>query len=349
MRRTVAAIALSMLALAVVPASPAGAAKPPRTFYGVVPQNTPTGSDIARLGSARVGTLRLQFHFSAVQQVDGTCQPEAQELAVCSWSALDTIVGRAAQAGTRVFPVLTADTPPLKGAAKRRWKAFVTAAAKRYGPNGLFWRSYGEYGPPPLPITEWQVFNEPNSRQFWPGPPDAGEYARLLQATTRSLRKADPQAEVVLAGMFGDAKVPLVDYLRQLYRVKGVERYFDSIALHPYARTIGGLERQIRETRRAARRGGDGKARLFLTELGWSSEQGGHPLMKGRKGQATMLKRSFRLLARKRGEWKIDGVTWYALRDSKNKHLCKFCRKAGLLNRRGKPKPAFHAFEQVAG
>jgi hypothetical protein len=345
--RTSTAAVLCGLAFSAFAAAPAGAAKPPRSFFGVAPQDTLNAGDFAALAQARVGTMRIGFYHQAVQQVGGKCQPKAQ--GGCTWHALDGIVGDAAVSGTRILPVLIANSPPLKGRANRRWKSFVTAAVKRYGPGGFFWRTFDAYGGQRLPITEWQVHNEPNSRQFWPGRPNAREYGRLLKATTRAIRDGHRKADVILAGMFTDALVPIRDYLPALYRVRGIERFFDSIALHPYARTIQDLKRQIRVTRGTAKRSGDRKVGITVTEMGWSSGRGEHPLMKGPNGQAKMLSRSFDLLARKRGKWKIDGVTWYALRDSNNRHLCKFCRQSGLLEVGGNPKPAFHAFQRATG
>lgn len=330
-------------------ATTASAKKLPSDFFGVVLQEFPSNNDFSRMADAHAGTVRIPFHFNSVQQVDGNCQAEAQ-VGVCSWTVLDGIVGLAAQGGTRVLPTLTADKPPLHGSLRRKWKAFLVAAAKRYGPGGFFWQAQDQYGygGPKVPITHWQVWNEPNSKQFWPGNPDAGEYARLLKASAKSLRKGDRNADIVLAGMFADAKVPIVPYLRDLYRVGGIERFFDAIALHPYAPTVDGLKRQIRMTRRAAKRNGDKNVGLRLTELGWSSAKGGHPLMKGLNGQARLLRKSFELLRKRHGKWNIDGVSYYALRDSRNGNLCRFCKKSGLLNNNGNPKPAFKAFKRIA-
>jgi polysaccharide biosynthesis protein PslG len=336
-----------LVAGAVLAAAPATARKAPKGLFGAVAQELPGGVDYKRMRQGDVGTLRISFHFQSVQQVPGTCQADRQ-VGVCSWTVLDGIVGNAAAAGTRILPTLTANTPPLKGTAKSRWRAFLTAAAKRYGPGGVFWRGYEDYGGRAVPIKDWQVWNEPNSKQFWPGRPNARQYAKLLKTSAKALRKGHKKADVVLAGMFGDAKVPIVPYLHALYRVKRVERHFKSIALHPYAPKIGSLKRQIRDTRRAAKRGGDGKVGMHITELGWSSAKGGHPLMKGKGGQAKMLKKSFRLLTRKRKKWNIEGVSWYSLRDSRNEALCRFCKKSGLLNNSGKPKPAFRAFKKIA-
>lgn len=340
-------ITVVLVAAGALAAGPASARKPPPGLFGVVAQELPRESDYRQMRQGDVGTLRLLFHHPAVQQVPGTCKPEPQ-VGVCSWTVLDGIVGGAAAAGTRVLPTLTGARPPLKGTAKRRWRAFLTAVAKRYGPGGIYWRNYEAYGGKPVPIKDWQVWNEPNSRQFWPGRPNARQYAKILKTSAKALRKGHGKADVVLAGMFGDARVPISEYLRDLYRVKRIERHFDSIALHPYAPKIGSLRRQVRDTRRAAKRGGDRKVGLHLTELGWSSERGGHPLMKGKGGQAKMLKKSFRLLTRKRKKWNIEGVSWYSLRDSRNEALCRFCKKSGLLNHSGKPKPAFRAFKKIA-
>ena len=346
MRRAILLAALCALALPAL-AGTASAKKAPRDFFGVVVQESPSGGDFSSMASGNVGSLRMSFHFESVQQVDGRCQAEAQ-VGICSWTVLDGIVANAASAGVRVLPTLTADSPPLKGKRKRQWKDFLTAAAKRYGPGGFFWQAFAGYGGRKLPITDWQVYNEPNSKQFWPGRPNAREYARLLKSSAKSIRKGHRKADIVLAGMFGNAKVPLTQYLRDLYRVKRIERHFDAIALHPYAPKIGGLKKQIRSTRRAAKRGGDRKVGLRLTELGWSSAQGAHPLMKGKKGQARMVKKSLKLLKRRRGKWNIDGISYYSLRDSRNAALCRFCLKSGLLNNSGSPKPAFHAFRKIA-
>jgi hypothetical protein len=61
-----------------------------------------------------------------------------------------------------------------------------------------------------------------------------------------------------------------------------------------------------------------------------------------------MLAKSFKLITKKRRSWKISGVNWFALRDTKNKSTCRFCLKSGLLNLNGGPKPAWREFKRFA-
>lgn len=341
-----------MLSLLVLPAS--AQAKPPRKFYGVIPQSALGSADYANMAKGRVGTLRTTFYWPSIQPRKGKCTPTG---GACTWAQLDALVRAAANANVEVIPMFygtpkfvskkKSNKPPLKKKHLRMWRAFVGAAAKRYGRKGAFWRqSEWSYSSNVKPIKVWQVWNEPNSRQFWSGKPHGRKYAKLLRASTKSLRKGDRRARVVLGGMYGNAKVPLPKYLGQLYSVKRIKRFFDEVAIHPYAAKMKPLKRQIRQARKAARRNGDRKVGIRLTELGWSSKSGNHRLMKGRKGQAKMLRKSFRLLTSKRKAWKIKGISWYAWEDTNDRDTCRFCRHAGLFKVNGKAKPSWRAFKK---
>lgn len=48
---------------------------------------------------------------------------------------------------------------------------------------------------------------------------------------------------------------------------------------------------------------------VWLTELGWGSSKKGR-LRLGKEKQAKLLKRSFKLLLKKRAKWKVGGVMW---------------------------------------
>ena len=348
-------LACALCALALTPAT-AGAKKAPKGFFGVVTQEALTGADYERIAEGRVKTVRIALSWASVQQVPGQCQA-VEQAGICTWAAMDDIAGRAAQAGARILPVLAGSpsfvsknpkNPPIKGQDAKRWKAFLSAVAERYGRGGRFWGVFDDYGAKAYPITDYQIWNEQNSKQGWQGPPEPRKYAKLLKISSKAIRKKDRKADIVLGGMFGDSKVTLTSYMRQLYRVKRVKRYFDTIALHPYAPQIGDLKRQLRQARSAARRGNDRKAKIRITELGWSSKNGSHPLMKGRSGQAKMLKKAFRLLQKRRGRYNIDGISWFALQDTDNKATCKFCLHSGLLETNNKAKPSWRAFKKFS-
>lgn len=96
------------------------------------------------------------------------------------------------------------------------------------------------------PVLAWEVWNEPNSTEFWPAyagrerggtyvlvPLEAAaEYAALLEAAYTAMKQAHPQA-VVLGGSLASADVA---YLEALWRAFGDRMPMDALALHPYAR-----------------------------------------------------------------------------------------------------------------
>jgi len=346
------AIAAAVIVIALLAPSPAGAAKGPRDFYGVVPQGGLRASDFERLGNARVSAIRVEFDWAAVQGGRGQCRADGS--GPCNWAGIDSLVANAAAAGIRIFPTLYGaprfvnkhhNDAPAGGKDLAGWRDFVAAAAGRYGRGGVFWRGGRGYGTggPEKPITDWQIWNEPNSKQFWHGRPQPRRYGRMVRTSAEAIRNHDPNAEIVLAGMFGFAKRPLASFLRELYKMKRIERSFDALAIHPYSPKIAGIKRQIGIARGAARRAGDRKVGIHMTELGWSSGSGRHELEKGKKGQAALLRKSFRMLRKRRGAWNIESVIWFAYNDTKLE-TCTFCRNAGLVNANREPKPAWRAF-----
>ena len=207
-------------------------------FFGIAPQTDLTEKDWARMAAGGVSIVRLGLTWDAVQSDPGDCQAEPS-VAVCSWTRFDSTVGEAAAHGIRVLPVLGGHPgfvddgqsddyirqhPPISGEGLAGWRDFVRAAAARYGRNGEYWPWFkAATGQDPLPIEEWQVWNEPNATAYWPPKPDAEEYATLVRETSTALRESDPDAEVVLGGMFGTATVNSRKFLRTLYSVDGIQ------------------------------------------------------------------------------------------------------------------------------
>ena len=108
---------------------------------------------------------------------------------------------------------------------------------------------------------------------------------------------------------------------------------------------------EIKRLRKVMRKNGDGRKPLWITEIGWGS---GHKtrfgLTKGKKGQARILKRSFRALEAKREHFKIAQVLWFNFRDpGGHAQGCSFCSSAGLLKANLDPKPAWSAFRSFTG
>ena len=332
-------------------------------LVGIAPQTELEPEDWDRLAEAGTDVVRVQLNWENVQHVEGDCKPESQVNA-CQWVDFDEIVGAASVHGIRVLPVLGGrpefahdddsaehlrEHPPTEGEAFERWLDFAGAAAARYGPGGEFWAAYDAFtGAPALPIEEWQIWNEPNAVAFWPPEPDADAYAKLVVETAEVIRESDPSAEIVLAGMFGTAAERSDDFLAQLYETPGFEDSYDSLAVHPYSPDLRGIEAQIGWLRDAAAEQGDPDVGLWVTELGWGSADGGHPLEVGEAGQAELLRESFEYLLENREELNVEGVTWFTWEDDSTEGVCRFCRNAGLFDDDGEPKPAWDAYREFA-
>src|SRR5581483_1787562 len=101
----------------------------------------------------------------------------------------------------------------------------------------------------PLPITSWQIWNEPNLKKYFAPYPSPGQYARLLQISYPTIKLKDPRAQVALAGMPGIGDVTAWDFLKKLYSYGGIRADFDAVAVHPYAPDLSHVKSQIQKIR----------------------------------------------------------------------------------------------------
>ena len=344
--RTRLVLALTLLATLVGTGSVARAARPlPRGFFGIVPQGPLLKSDYDRM-SGVVGTLRIPVSWSEIE-------PQAGEY---RFAALDETVAGAAAAGVRVLPFVYS-TPPWLSAdpahppigtpeARRAWSGLLHRLVRRYGPHGAFWQG----GQARLPIRRWQIWNEPNYVLFWKPRPSPRGYALLLRISSRAVRAEDPRAQIVTAGVAPvEAGVTPWSFLRRMYRVPGVRRDFDLVGLHPYAPHVVWIAEEIQLVRRAMKDAGDGRKPLLLSEVGVASA-GTYPnaFDKGLNGQASFLRRFYRLVLSRRRAWRLAGVDWFTWQDgpAADPH-CVFCEFGGLFDVGGAPKPAWWAFRRV--
>jgi hypothetical protein len=338
MRRTAG---LAVVVTALVLLLPPAGAQASRSFWGVEYTNSTSSRDFKLMHRAHVGTVRIPLWHSVV--------------ASSGWGPYDAIVSGLARKRIRLLPDLVnnpADyTPPIHGGARTAWVQFAHAAVQRYGPGGSFWQSHP--GLPKRPVRAWQVGNEPNLKKYFPSNSPVRDYATLLKITHGAIRSASSHARVVLAGMPAlrsqFVTFPGIKFLSRLYRIKGIKHAFDIAATHPYAENLRQLHRALSRTRRVMRRHHDGKTKLWITELGYGSARFNHHLNFGRKGQARMLRRTFRVIKHNRRHWRVRGVVWYDWRDPAQKNPdCSFCSSAGLLHSNFRPKPAYRAFRHIA-
>ncbi|MGA9633829.1 MAG: hypothetical protein WBQ41_01175, partial [Solirubrobacterales bacterium] len=269
------------------------------------------------------------------------------------WSHYDSVVGEAAKNGIRVLATVyssptwaepTPEYPPL-GSRLRDFEDFVRAAARRYGSNGTFWKQ--NPGISKLPIVDWEAWNEPNSPLFWKPAPDARGYLQLLRGFSSAVRGVDPNAQILLGGLFSTPKdgIVLNSFLSRLYD-GGAKDLFDAAAVHPYAATPQQAISSVALARQIMDRHDDPDASLWITEIGWAS--GGRPsgLTVGPRGQADYLRQTFEMAADDRERLKLDGVVWFALNDTPGPLWPGHC---GLFTLDGTAKPSWHALVDLTG
>jgi hypothetical protein len=281
------------------------------------------------------------------------------------WTGFDEVVENAARGRIGVLPVLfgtpswLAESPtdlPVDDARSRRaWAGFLHAVVGRYGPGGSFWRSGPGTSVPATPIREWQVWNEPNFFYFaTPASPE--RYARLLTDSATAIRAQDPEARIVLAGLFGAPPadpprgMPAIEFLQRVYDVPAAADAFDGAALHAYARDVETLEALTEAMRATMDRNGDGGKPLDITEVGWGSQSDSEvSFEKGPEGQERELRDAYEYLIDEREELGIGSVYWFTWKDLDG--ACDFCDSAGLFAEGAgfEPKPAWDAFVEIAG
>ncbi len=339
---------IAVLAAALASLSWAGQAHAvPRAFYGVIPAIDPSTSEINRMGDGRLGTLRINLYWGAVQPSG----PSGYE-----WSHYDQVIGDAAQNGIRVLPTVYGSPPwvargpnlPPRGGHLADFQRFVEAAAQRYGHDGTFWQQHPAI--PRLQVEWWQLWNEVNSPSFWTRRPNPKQYVGLLRRFHAGIKAGDPQARIVLAGLFPTPQIKhgmtSDRFLAGVYRNRA-KPLFDATALHPYSTTPQQALARVRDMRRTMARYRDRKAKLWLTEVGWAT--GGRPktaLTVSSSRQAAYLRRTYRLMAHNRKRYKIPGVIWYSWRDVPGGI---WFEHTGLFTSGLVPKPAWHAFTGLTG
>ncbi len=310
-----AAPVLAALCAALLFAAPAQARSVPRGWLGVqadgplTEPGNPFESEWSLMAASGVESVRAAFDWRAAQPAAG---------GPIDFGAMDAVVVAAAQRRLPVLPVVHrtpgwAALHPADGAASAprgtaAYTSFLVALVGRYGPQGSLWNE--QPGLPRVPIRDWQIWNEPNLTRYWTSQPFARPYVKLLRASRRALRAADPGSRTILAGLPNESWIAL----RKVYKAGG-RGAFDVVALHPYTGRPRNVIRLIEFARRQMRRYRDGGRPVWLTELSWPAAQGrtkGAPgFVTTERGQAARLKLALQLLAKARKRLKIQRVVWY--------------------------------------
>jgi hypothetical protein len=354
------------LGLSTAAPAPAQAQGVPASFFGVIPIQLMQFGEFERMQAGGLGTLRIPVIWRQVE-------PNSDD--AYDWSRIDYQVYNASLVGVEVMPFIYSSprwavdgcstaskcqsVPPINSQkAVEAWQDFLRDFAQRYGVNGTFWTDTTDQLDPPFnPVTDYQIWNEPSSPTYWKKP-SAQKYAQLVKISHDVLVAEDPDARILLAGLFGTpqgdaaSKNVMWKYLARFYDEQGVSDSFDAVALHPYSPNVAGLQFQLNKARKILDQHGDQSKEILVTEIGWSSAKpkGDRPLVKGKKGQARLLKQSYNFLLNNRTKYNIGAIIWYAWADADHDiEGCEFCNSAGLFTLKGKPKKSWKALVQITG
>ncbi|MGI8511566.1 MAG: beta-galactosidase, partial [Solirubrobacteraceae bacterium] len=280
------------------------------------------------------------------------------------WSWYDVIVSNAARNGLRLI-LIPNNSPvwatgawnrmPSSGAALDAYIRFIRKAIERYGSGGAFWSSRPDV--PKLPIATWDIWNEPYVPSQTENPNPAA-YAGMFKAVVSAVRGVDPAARFMLEADLGTVGPdPQPPFLEALFdAVPDLGRYADIVSLHAY--TVNSPTQcdrgkpvskgfqswnpiryelcRVQDIRRILDERGASNARMWITELGWSTG-GSRPVSEAT--QAQYVREAYAKLR----EWRlVDVVTWFHLktmeRDPANPEDF-----FGFLHADGSPKPAWSA------
>lgn len=219
---------------------------------------------IADLG---VGWVRYDFDWSLIQPDDSSHY---------NWKQYDRLVAASSKYNLQVLGILdyTPEWARVSGcdgsqcapADPGQFASFAGAVAKRYHSKG---------------IHAWEVWNEPNSKDFWKPAANPAAYVKLLQQTYSSVVHEDSKAYILTGGLSpqatnGTSYTP-IDFLNAIY-AQGGAGYFDGVADHPYTFPLSPtstedhawnqMARSTQSLRATMVANGDTDKKVWITEFG---------------------------------------------------------------------------------
>jgi hypothetical protein len=319
-------LTLSLALVAVLVGSPPPHAQ--AASYGLlltgIDHTTPGSTLAAHLQRARdagATWVRIDFMWYSVQWNAGEW----------NWQHFDRVFQEAGNRGLQVLPVLWG-TPSWAGGFSYgvpnmgAWETFVFAAASRYRGR----------------VPMWEIWNEPDLAYFWRGTP--GQYADALARAYRQIKRADPNASVLLGGLAqggGANSVFLQQILADPYNPAGY--FFDYHNVHSNFRYMDWIVSQIQSNRNILSSYGFPKP-VVVTEASYTSNPTHQNLVgyqDGEAGQARYVSDALRTVV---GQG-VPLVIWASLRDGTTDDPY---AQSGLLRPDLSTKSSFLAYQQAA-
>lgn len=273
-----------------------------------------TQDELKLYQQAHIGWLRTGFVWASLERKDGQWDFER----------CDDVVEQCNRAGVQIMGLLHGAPQWAEPVVDNldHWRDFVRTTVTRYKGR----------------VPAWQIWNEPNLKQFWKNP-NPEHYAALLKVSYDEIKKIDPDALVVW-GATSQLDWPFLKTALPLSNGK-----FDVMAVHPYgygdprapeayiADCIADLNKLLRIT-------GVGERPIWFTEWGWPSHRGQRGMSDRQQGQ--YIARAY-ITALQAG---LQRGFWYEFQeraeaDEVNEDAF------GMVEYNLKPKPAYHSYRTL--
>jgi hypothetical protein len=201
-------------------------------------------------------------------------------------------------------------------------------------------------------VTAYEIWNEEDEPRWWTGAPDPAGYVQLLRAAYPAVKRAEPNATVVLGGLTGNDYT----FLEGVYQAGG-KGFFDAVGVHtdtacnvlsPYEFLRGPSNRMVadsflayREVHQTMLANGDNKP-IWMTETSWRTTSatcsegawaGQKPEGVTPEQQATFLAQAYHCM---KEDPYLQVALWFPLQDERG-------LVNGLIRSNGSRKPSFGA------
>lgn len=235
---------------------------------------------------------RMNFHW--VKQIFGWREIEPSSKGQYEWAQADQVVAAAETHGLLLIARL--DREPLWARPADTPDSALTAPPQNFQDFGDFcYAVASRYRG--RAIKAYEVWNEPNLAREWGGkPPSPADYVRLLSTCYQGIKKGDPNAIVISAGLAptgtsSSEAMPDDEFLKGIYQAGGAHS-FDMLGLNapgyaapPQASPDevarrpdwGGYRwasfRHVEDMRQIMLDNGDGQKQVAVMEMGWTTDK----------------------------------------------------------------------------
>jgi hypothetical protein len=170
----------------------------------------PDEPEVDKLAEVGYRFVRMDFGWEATERKAGEY----------NFSEYDALVESMGRRGIRIVFILDYSNrlydeglSPHTDKARAAFANWAGAAAKHYAGKGIL----------------WEIWNEPNIKQFWKPQPNAEDYAKLALATIDAVKRADADSFIM-----GPASSTFPWTFFDVLAERGVFARLDAVSVHPY-------------------------------------------------------------------------------------------------------------------